>query len=61
VRSALDGWRAVLGLVDARTAMTLRPFEQYGFVVLLLLIVFAPTFIGQIGRVITGFLLGFPV
>jgi Zn-dependent protease len=56
----LDGWRALLGLVDARTAFNLRPFEQYGFVVLILLIVVAPTFIGQITRTITTFLLGFP-
>ena len=28
----LDGWRALLGLVDARTAYTLRQFEQYGFI-----------------------------
>ncbi len=55
----LDGWRALLGLVDARTAYSLKPFEQYGFVVLILLIFFAPTFIGQIGNTITTFLLGF--
>lgn len=55
----LDGWRALLGLVDARTAYSLKPFEQYGFVVLILLIFFAPTFIGQIGDTITTFLLGF--
>jgi len=57
----LDGWRALLGLVDARTAQNLRPFEQYGFVVLILLIVFAPSFIGNIVSVVTGFLLGVPV
>ena len=56
----LDGWRALLGLVDARTAYNLKPFEQYGFVVLILLIVFAPSFIGQITSTITSFLLGFP-
>ncbi len=54
----LDGWRALLGLVDARTAYSLKPFEQYGFVVLLLLIFFAPSFIGQLGSGITKFLLG---
>lgn len=36
----LDGWRVLLGLVDARTAQSLRPFEQYGFVVLIFIIVF---------------------
>jgi Zn-dependent protease len=54
----LDGWRALLGLVDARTAYNLKPFEQYGFVVLLLLIFFAPSFIGGLGDQITRFLLG---
>ena len=54
----LDGWRALLGLVDARTAYNLKPYEQYGFVVLLLLIFFAPSFIGGLGDQITRFLLG---
>ena len=54
----LDGWRALLGLVDARTAYNLKPYEQYGFVVLLLLIFFAPSFIGGLGNQITRFLLG---
>ena len=54
----LDGWRGLLGLVDARTAYNLKPFEQYGFVVLLLLIFFAPSFIGGLGNQITRFLLG---
>jgi Zn-dependent protease len=56
----LDGWRALLGLVDVRTAQNLRPFEQYGFVVLILLIVFAPAFIGNLVTTVTGFLLGVP-
>ena len=55
----LDGWRGLLGLVDARTAYNLKPYEQYGFVVLLLLIFLAPTFISGIVNTITGFLLGF--
>jgi Zn-dependent protease len=54
----LDGWRGLLGLLDARTAFNLRQFEQYGFVVLVLLIFIAPRFIGSIGNVITSFLLG---
>jgi len=57
----LDGWRALLGLVDARTAYSLRQFEQYGFVVLLLLIFIAPRFIGGLVGTLAGFLLGFPV
>ncbi|HEY7024484.1 MAG TPA: site-2 protease family protein [Candidatus Limnocylindrales bacterium] len=54
----LDGWRALLGLVDARTAYNLKPFEQYGFVVLILIIFIAPTFIGQLAQTITTFLVG---
>jgi Zn-dependent protease len=57
----LDGWRAFLGLVDARTAYSLRSFEQYGFIVLLLIIVAAPRFISGFVFSIAGFLLGFPV
>ena len=38
----LDGWHALLGLVDARTAYNLSQFEQYGFVVLILIIFVAP-------------------
>ncbi|HEY8135124.1 MAG TPA: site-2 protease family protein [Candidatus Limnocylindrales bacterium] len=57
----LDGWRALLGLVDARTAYSLRQFEQYGFVVLILVIVAAPRFVGDLTSVLAGILLGFPV
>ena len=57
----LDGWRALLGLVDARTAYSLRQFEQNGFIVLLLLIFIAPRFIGGLVGTLAGFLLGFPV
>jgi Zn-dependent protease len=57
----LDGWRALLGLVDARTAYSLRPYEQYGFVVLLLLIFVAPRFLSGLVGVVAGFLLGFSV
>jgi len=54
----LDGWRGLLGLVDARTAYALKPFEQYGFVVLILIIFLAPSFIGQLASTITRFLIG---
>ena len=54
----LDGWRGLLGLVDARTAYSLKPFEQYGFIVLIAIIFLAPTFIGQLANTITRFLLG---
>jgi Zn-dependent protease len=57
----LDGWRGLLGIVDARTAFSLRQFEQYGFVIIILLIVLAPRFIGGVVNGITSLLLGFPV
>jgi Zn-dependent protease len=56
----LDGWRGLLGIVDARTAFNLRQFEQYGFVIIILLIVVAPRFIGGLVNDIAGILLGFP-
>jgi len=55
----LDGWRALLGIVDARTAFNLRQFEQYGFVLIILLIVVAPRFIGGLVGGLAGILLGF--
>jgi len=55
----LDGWRAFLGLVDARTAYNLRQFEQYGFLILILLIVAAPRFIASLVGGLAAILLGF--
>jgi Zn-dependent proteases len=55
----LDGWRALLGIVDARTAYNLRQFEQYGFVLIILLIVVAPRFLGGLVGGLAGILLGF--
>lgn len=55
----LDGWRALLGLVDARTAMSLRQFEQYGFIVIVLLIVAAPGLLFRLVSAVAGVLLGF--
>ena len=55
----LDGWRALLGVVDARTAYTLRQFEQYGFVVLVLLIVAAPGVLFGVVNGLASLLLGF--
>ena len=55
----LDGWRGLLGVVDARTAYNLRQFEQYGFVLIILLIVVAPRFIGGLVGGLAGILLGF--
>lgn len=55
----LDGWRGLLGIVDARTAYNLRQFEQYGFVLIILLIVVAPRFVGGLVGGLAGILLGF--
>jgi len=55
----LDGWRALLGVVDARTAYSLRQFEQYGFVVLILIIVLAPDVLFQAVTGLAALLLGF--
>jgi Zn-dependent protease len=54
----LDGWRVLLGLVDPRTAYSLRQFEQYGFLLLFLIIILAPSFIGNLGLTIARLLLG---
>ncbi len=54
----LDGWHTLLALVDPRTAYTLRQYEQYGFILILLLIITGATFIGQIVQVIERLLLG---
>ncbi|MBA2558265.1 MAG: site-2 protease family protein [Chloroflexi bacterium] len=35
----LDGWKVLTSFLDARTAYNLRQYEQYGFIVLILLIV----------------------
>jgi Zn-dependent protease len=55
----LDGWRALLGIVDARTAYSLRQVEQYGFIVLILLIVVAPGVLFQLVSGLASLLLGF--
>lgn len=54
----LDGWHALLGLVDARTAYTLRQYQQYGFVILILLIFTGAPFIGTLLATIRRFLIG---
>ena len=55
----LDGWHALLSLVSPRTAYTLRQYEQYGFVIILILIVAGGSLIvGDVVRVIARFLLG---
>ncbi len=54
----LDGWHVLLALVSPRTAYTLRQYEQYGFIVLIILIISGVPFLGQLAGLIRGFLLG---
>jgi Zn-dependent protease len=54
----LDGWKVLLGLVDARTAFSLRQFEQYGFVLLIVIIVFGGRIIAPIGFAVFDVLTG---
>ncbi len=54
----LDGWHTLLALVDPRTAYTLRQYEQYGFILILLLIITGAPFIGGIVTLIERLLLG---
>ena len=54
----LDGWKVLMGLVDARTAYSLRQFEQYGFIVLLILVLVGARFLTPIGDFVISLLLG---
>ena len=54
----LDGWHALLGVVAARTAYTLRQYEQYGFILIILLIVAGGSFLGGLIQAVERFLLG---
>lgn len=54
----LDGWKVLLGLVNARTAFTLRQFEQYGLILLVLIIFVGVRFISPIGEAAIDLLTG---
>jgi len=54
----LDGWHVLLALVDPRTAYTLRRYEQYGFLVIMLLIISGAPFLGGLVDLIERILLG---
>jgi Zn-dependent protease len=56
----LDGWHALLGLIDQRTAYTLRQYEQYGFLLLLVFVLAGAPFLRGIVDTIERFLLGIP-
>jgi Zn-dependent protease len=54
----LDGWRVFLGLVDARTAYTLRQYEQYGFILILVIFLVGGQIVGSIASTVIRVLLG---
>ena len=54
----LDGWHTLLALVNPRTAYTLRQFEQYGFILLLVFILAGAPVMGGLIRTIESILLG---
>jgi Zn-dependent protease len=54
----LDGWHALLAVVNPRTAYSLRQYEQYGFLIILVLIVSGVTIVGDLVRALERFLLG---
>jgi Zn-dependent protease len=54
----LDGWKVLTGLVDARTAYSLRQLEQYAFFLILLVFFFGASVIGPIARFVIELLVG---
>jgi len=55
----LDGWRMLMGVVDARTAYSLRQFEQYGLFILIALLLFGREPLFALISAVRRFLLGF--
>ena len=54
----LDGWKVLVGLVDARTSYSLRQFEQYGFLLLIGIVLLGGRVIAPVGLFIIDFLTG---
>ena len=54
----LDGWRVLLGFLDARTSYTLRQYEQYGFVLILVIFLAGGQIIGSLANSVRSILLG---
>jgi Zn-dependent protease len=54
----LDGWKVLTGLVDPRTAYTLRQVEQYAILLLIVVFFFAGQVLVRIARPILTLLLG---
>jgi Zn-dependent protease len=54
----LDGWKVLLGLVDARTSYSLRQFEQYGILLLIVLVLVGGRIVGPLGSFVVNLLVG---
>lgn len=54
----LDGYRVMLGAVSPRTAWQIRQYEQYGFLLIVVVFLLAGPVIGPIGTGIANFLVG---
>ncbi|HUR16611.1 MAG TPA: site-2 protease family protein [Candidatus Limnocylindrales bacterium] len=54
----LDGWHVLLSLVNPRTAYTLRQYEQYGFIIIVILIVSGVTIVGDVVSTLQRWLIG---
>ncbi len=54
----LDGYKVMLGAVSPRTAWQLRQYEQYGFMLIVVVFLLAGPVIGPIGTGIANFLVG---
>jgi Zn-dependent protease len=55
----LDGYKVVTGFVSARTAYTLRQYEQYGMILILVIFLVGGRIIAPIGESVFGILVGF--
>jgi Zn-dependent protease len=54
----LDGWKVLTGLVDARTAYSLRQLEQYAFILIIAVFLLGGRILVPIARVVLDLLLG---
>ena len=57
----LDGYKVMLGAVSPRTAWQIRQYEQYGFMLIVVVFLLAGPVIGPIGTGIANFLVGQPI
>ncbi len=54
----LDGYRVLLGVVSPRTAWQIRQYEQYGFLLIVVVFLLGGPVIAPIGSHIYAFLVG---